>query len=458
MRIKIAAELLKKANTKNFIFLGLVFFLYAFVFVLQSLNISWKIYKPQVLGRQCLPPTSFLLEQISVCRSIAEQTFKASSRKHLKNQLLNMGLEKECVQNVISTLFSRISKLDTRQKITLTCHINQGKKRFYSLYVPISPEKHVLVTQRQCSSDWAYVARTITQPRLYSFHKIQGVLKTHLLSDLQAAGLSSRKSQSILKSMESGSISWRKILKPGDKFAFLFREVKLQSEKTGSFDALYMVRIERSGRQVFSAYRYQPPGISSAAFYMADGSSCIQTSLLKPVNRARLSSRFGMRNHPIYKSRKFHSGVDWAAPKGTPIFAAAQGKIVKVGWFGGYGKYVKIRHNNTYSTAYAHLSRYSSSTKIGTQVQKGQIIGYVGDTGTAQGAHLHFEVLKNSKAVNPLLMTSLEPQKLEGFLLKGLKKQVSYLTHLYTRSSPESYALSENQSWMNSMKNVKTQQ
>ena len=116
-----------------------------------------------------------------------------------------------------------------------------------------------------------------------------------------------------------------------------------------------------------------------------------------PINGARLSSSYGMRKHPILGYNKMHQGTDFAAPMGTPIMASGSGKILKAGWCGGGGNCVKIRHNSTYTTVYAHMSKFARGIKKGVRVSQGQIIGYVGSTGMSTGPHLHYEVIKNGK-------------------------------------------------------------
>ena len=127
----------------------------------------------------------------------------------------------------------------------------------------------------------------------------------------------------------------------------------------------------------------------------------IKKSLMKtPINGARLSSNFGVRKHPILGYNKMHRGTDFAAPEGTPIMASGDGKIVRARWCGGGGNCIKIRHNSTYSTVYAHLKNFSRGIREGARVKQGQIIGYVGSTGMSTGPHLHYEVIINGKKVN----------------------------------------------------------
>ena len=127
----------------------------------------------------------------------------------------------------------------------------------------------------------------------------------------------------------------------------------------------------------------------------------VKKSLMKtPINGARLSSSYGMRKHPILGFNKMHRGTDFAAPKGTPIMASGDGKIIRARWCGGGGNCVKIKHNSTYTTVYAHMSKFGRGIKEGIKVRQGQIIGYVGSTGMSTGPHLHYEVIVNGKRVN----------------------------------------------------------
>ena len=134
--------------------------------------------------------------------------------------------------------------------------------------------------------------------------------------------------------------------------------------------------------------------------YDERGQSIKKTLMKTPINGARLSSSFGMRKHPILGFNKMHKGTDFAAPKGTPIMASGDGLVIKASWCGGGGNCVKIKHNSTYSTVYAHMSKFARNIKKGTRVKQGQIIGYVGSTGMSTGPHLHYEVIENGKKVN----------------------------------------------------------
>ena len=153
-------------------------------------------------------------------------------------------------------------------------------------------------------------------------------------------------------------------------------------------------------------------------YYDIKGKSIVKSLMKTPINGARLSSSFGNRKHPILGYTKLHAGTDFAAPSGTPIMASGAGKIIRSRWCGGGGNCVKIKHNSTYETVYAHMKSFARGIKEGKRVKQGQIIGYVGSTGMSTGPHLHYEVIINGKKVNS--------QKLKlpsGKILKGKERE-----------------------------------
>jgi len=163
----------------------------------------------------------------------------------------------------------------------------------------------------------------------------------------------------------------------------------------------------------------------------------VKKSLLKtPIDGARLSSNFGMRKHPISGFNKLHKGVDFAAAKGTPVYAGGDGVVEYSGNNGGYGKYIRLRHNNEYKTAYAHLSGFSKNISKGKRVNQGDIIGYVGSTGKSTGSHLHYEIIYQNKQINPMKMNLpsgkiLTGKELERFKIKSKNIYAKFLFVLY---------------------------
>ena len=161
----------------------------------------------------------------------------------------------------------------------------------------------------------------------------------------------------------------------------------------------------------------------------------VKKSILKtPIDGARLSSNFGMRKHPILGYSKMHKGVDFAAPKGTPVYAGGNGIIEYASYNGGYGKYIRIRHNNAYKTVYAHLLGFQKSVSKGKRVNQGDIIGYVGSTGSSTGPHLHYEILFQNKQINPMKMKLPSGKILSGSELERFKDEAKaiYAKYLFT--------------------------
>ena len=167
-------------------------------------------------------------------------------------------------------------------------------------------------------------------------------------------------------------------------------------------------------------------------YFNREGKNVKKSILKTPLDGARISSNFGMRKHPISGYNKMHKGVDFAAPKGTPIYAGGNGVIEYIGNNGGYGKYIRIRHNNEYKTAYAHLSAYKKGISKGSRVNQGDIIGFVGSTGNSTGPHLHYEIIYQNKQINPLKLKLPSGKILVGNELNRFEKEFKriYADHL----------------------------
>ena len=157
-------------------------------------------------------------------------------------------------------------------------------------------------------------------------------------------------------------------------------------------------------------------------YFNREGKNVKKSILKTPLDGAKLSSNFGMRKHPISGFNKMHKGIDFAAPKGTPVYAGGNGVVEMSGVNGGYGKYIRIRHNNEYKTAYAHLSSFKKRIKKGVRVNQGEVIGYVGSTGKSTGPHLHYEIIYQNKQINPLTLKLPSGKILKGIELERFNK------------------------------------
>lgn len=218
----------------------------------------------------------------------------------------------------------------------------------------------------------------------------------------------------------SYDIDFQREIRRGDEFELLFERFyddAGRAVKSGNIDYASMTV---QGRQK-GYYRFKATDDGITDYYDAKGQSAKKFLMRTPINGARISSGFGRRRHPVLGYTKQHMGTDFAAPTGTPIFAAGNGVIERSSRYGSYGNYVRIRHANGYKTAYAHMSRYGKGVKQGRRVKQGQIIGYVGATGRVTGAHLHYEVMLNGKKVNPLRIKVPTGRKLGGNMLAAFR-------------------------------------
>lgn len=189
-------------------------------------------------------------------------------------------------------------------------------------------------------------------------------------------------------------------IQPGDGFDFVYeREVNQNGDTVRTGEIVY---VNFAGRgSPIEYFRYTAPD-GEVGYYTGEGEAAQRLLMRMPVNGARISSSFGMRFHPIHQVNRPHNGTDFAAPRGTPIMAAGNGVVERANWFGGYGNYVSIRHANGYLTAYAHLQAFGRGIRAGARVTQGQVIGYVGCTGSCTGPHLHYEVHQNGRPLNPM--------------------------------------------------------
>ncbi|MCV6600129.1 MAG: M23 family metallopeptidase [Cohaesibacter sp.] len=211
----------------------------------------------------------------------------------------------------------------------------------------------------------------------------------------------------------SFDIDFKTKIKPGDSLQ-VFHSIP-EDGSTDRAEILFL-EIQISGKTK-RYYRYRTNDDNYVDYYDENGRSAKKFLMRKPMQGGKFRSPFGWRRHPILKISRLHKGVDWSAPRGTPIMASGNGRIVKRKWSSGYGKYIQIQHTNGYATGYAHMSAFSNAFKTGDYVRQGQIIGYVGSTGLSTGAHLHYEVTVNGRHVDPMRIRLPRGRTLKGNIL-----------------------------------------
>jgi murein DD-endopeptidase MepM/ murein hydrolase activator NlpD len=226
--------------------------------------------------------------------------------------------------------------------------------------------------------------------------------------------------------MFSYEVDFQRDLKPGNSFEVLYSYYYTpdgQAAKQGNIQYAAM----RLGGRTIALYRYDPKGPDGPDYFDAHGQSAKSMLMKTPVDGARISSGFGMRFHPILGYTRMHKGIDVAVPIGTPVMAAGSGIIKHEGWENGYGNFMLIDHQNGYSTAYGHLSRFAAGTHVGGHVHQGQVVAYSGMTGMATGPHLHYEIRINNVQVNPATVKVASGRRLLGRDLKGFEAERAHV-------------------------------
>ena len=240
--------------------------------------------------------------------------------------------------------------------------------------------------------------REVTKPVVRSAY-IHGTIKSSLSASAQRAGLSHNMTMD-MANIFGYDIDFAQDIRQGDEFDVIYEQKVIDGKVVGNGNIL-SARFTNRGKS-YSAVRYTNKQ-GTTSYYTADGNSMRKAFIRTPVDFARISSRFSAgRKHPILNKIRAHKGVDYAAPRGTPIKAAGDGKVLLAGRRGGYGNTVIIQHGNTYQTLYGHMQGFAKGVKTGGTVKQGQVIGYIGTTGLSTGPHLHYEFQVNGVHVDPL--------------------------------------------------------
>lgn len=346
--------------------------------------------------------------QAPAAAKVATETVTVQPGDSLMSLLQHAGMTPTIAQTAIDALAATWNPrgLKTGQEIA----VMRDEDGIKQLRFAPDLQRNLVLTR---GSDGNFTAASLPRDILTVPLRVAGTIRSSLFDAAATAGLP----QAVLTDMIhafSYDVDFQREVQPGDRFEVLFDQ--LVDEKSGKIvgtGEIAYAALTLSGK-VQELYRFTPPG-GFAGYYTAQGASVKKALLRTPVDGARISSGFGMREHPILGFTRMHQGVDFAVPAGTPIMASGDAVVARAGWdAGGYGNLVVLRHDGSYSTAYGHMSRIAKGIKPGTRVRQGQVIGYVGMTGLATGPHLHYEVRINNKPVNPLSVHMAPAQKLQG--------------------------------------------
>ena len=347
-----------------------------------------------------------------------EPKFKKIEHKIKKGETFDQVLKMYFInENEISDIKKNLSKevnldkLNTSQKISIT--IDQSKNLVKEFIFQLSTTKKIYLTKDLELDNFKQktLVTRLSKKVIYSENIIFNSLYKSAVDKKIPVGAIIEFAR-----IYGFQVDFQRDIKKKDSFQIMYEVFENDDGKIIETGNILFANLKLSG-QNNSLYYFDKKG--SEGHYDRSGKSVKKALMKTPINGARLSSPFGMRKHPIDGFNKMHRGTDFAAPMGTPIMASGDGVVKKAGWCGGGGNCIKIKHNSTYQTIYAHMSKFARGIKTGVRVKQGQTIGYVGSTGKSTGPHLHYEVIVNGKKVNS--------QKLKlpsGKILKGKDRKI----------------------------------
>lgn len=365
-----------------------------------------------------------------------EQVVQAKRGDTFMKLMRAVGVPAEDAQAAITALHKVYDPRDLRpgQRITVSFRADGGdaedKRRFLGFRFDSTVEQAIRVDRSDDGFSAEAVAREIDTVPV----RLAGTIDANLYTAAAAAGLSPPAIVELIR-LFSWDVDFQRDIQPGDRFDVLIqRRQRPDGRIVGYGDILY-AELTLSGTP-YRLFRFTTPE-HGTDYYDEKGQSVRKALLRTPIDGARLSSGYGKRRHPILGYNRMHRGLDFAAPMGTPVYAAGNGTIEMLGRNGAYGNYVRIRHNGSYATAYAHMSRFGRGLRIGSRVKQGQIVGYVGSTGRSTGPHLHYEVLKGGQQTNPLKVKFPAGPRLGGTLLARFRDTVESVRARLAEMEPE---------------------
>jgi len=322
-------------------------------------------------------------------------THKVSKGETFNKILNNYKIPKSEIQKIIKILSkeNKLNNLKTNQIIIFTIDQSENNK-ITNLLFPVSRTKRIQLTRDSISENFKKkeIITNLNKKIIFQEGKIlKSLYKTAIDLGIQPNVIIE------FARLYGFQVDFQRDIRKGDNFQIMYEVFEDDEGKifeTGN--VIFADLILRNQKNTLYYFNKR----NSKGHYDKNGKSIKKALMKTPINGARLSSSFGMRKHPIDGYNKLHKGTDFAAPEGTPIMASGDGKIIRAKWCGGGGNCIKIKHNSTYTTIYAHMKSFAKGIKVGKKIRQGHIIGYVGSTGMSTGPHLHYEVIINGKKVN----------------------------------------------------------
>lgn len=390
---------------------------------------------------QELDPRTFILAHTH--SDGTEESVVEIDRRHLRvrkgDTLMKLLLRNRVPRVVAANAISALRKVTDPRRLQIgqtlglrfTADPKQdGRDIFIGLVYEPTPD-HVVTAERKW--DGSFAAARHDKALIQTAIRKGGPIGTSLYLNALRAGVPAAVVVEMIR-IFSFDVDFQRDIQRHDSFEVMYEQFNDTAGNPIRLGNVIYASLTLGGEKL-SLYRHQPK--KGVVDYFNEKGESMRKSLMRtPIDGARLTSRFGRRRHPILGYNRMHRGLDFGAPRGTPIMAAGSGTIVSAGRNGAYGRYIRIRHNSTYNTAYAHLSRLARGVRRGKRVKQGQIIGYVGSSGRSTGPHLHYEVMVDNRRVNPLKLRLPTGRKLKGQELAGFRTERDRIVDRFAQLSP----------------------
>ena len=349
-----------------------------------------------------------------------EEKYIIQNNDTIEKILKRYKIRNEDIKKVSNKLKQRkLSNIYTGREMSLIYKkLNDGSKTIINLLFPINNTTSIEVRKIQ--------ERFIIKENILKLYKKEIVVKNVITNNLYSSAIEKKIEPNIIIEFArvfGFEVDFQRDIRKGDWFEIYYEKFEDDNGKVRDTGKIIYASMFVNGEEL-NLYNFKYKNHED--YYDIQGKSITKSLMKTPINGARLSSSFGMRKHPILGYNKMHRGTDFAAPSGTPIMASGSGTVTRARWCGGGGNCVKIKHNSSYETVYAHMKAFAKGIKEGRKVKQGQIIGYVGSTGLSTGPHLHYEVIVNGKKVNSQRLKlpsgkTLRGEEREEFELKRIK-------------------------------------
>ena len=332
-----------------------------------------------------------------------------------------LGIAPQDAHYAIESLKASLNPRDIRPGQTVTAYMAETANEPVLMALILQKDVLTNVTTTRISQA-RFAANDIVRPATRNLKAVRGEIKNSLYLAANAEDVPDRVVVELIR-IYSWSIDFQRDIRANDKFEILYEEYKTDDGMLvpGKGNILYATLT--LGNRTYPMYRFETND-HRVDYFEPDGRSVRKALMKTPVDGARISSGFGMRHHPVLGYSRMHKGMDFAAPSGTPIYAAGDGVIERANRFSSFGNYIKIRHRSDLKTAYAHLKGFAKGIHAGKRVRQGDVIGYIGTTGRSTGPHLHYEVHLNGKQVNPNSIDLPTGEKLKGQELAAFRAKV----------------------------------